>query len=90
MYVFAGGSWYDTGLFNLTDLMVIMDLNWRENPQRSQRRLFSGGGDLNGDGYDDLVLSCFKHNNYGSHLCIWGGPNVSKIIGLYRFVALRT
>jgi len=41
------------------------------------------GGDINGDGFSDLVVSELTHNSLRGRVSIvWGGPNVSSIIDL--------
>jgi hypothetical protein len=44
--------------------------------------LISGGGDVNGDGYDDVIVSAITHNNGGGKsgraYLYYGGPNMDN------------
>ncbi|GAB1468253.1 hypothetical protein MASR2M64_09650 [Candidatus Cloacimonadota bacterium] len=43
-------------------------------------------GDLNGDGYDDIIGSSYLINYYVGELGIWvGGPNMDGLIDLYQY-----
>lgn len=80
--------------FGGTDLTPIHDLElvyhnppYHEwfNPDRNVGNPFIYG-DLNGDGYDDVIGSTYQINYYKGELGIWvGGPNMDGLIDLYQY-----
>lgn len=55
------------------------------NPDRNVGNPFIYG-DLNGDGYDDVIGSTHQINYYQGEIGIWvGGPNMDGLIDLYQY-----
>jgi DNA-binding MarR family transcriptional regulator len=76
-YLFKGGPNMD----NVTDLM------FTGNPTEYLGHLVSGAGDLNGDGYDDVIVGAYgsdwPYSNAGRAYVYFGGPaldNVADVI----------
>ena len=90
--LFANATLGNTGLFNLTALNGTngFKLDGESVNDRAGYAL-AGGGDLNGDGYTDLVLSSVYHNgNTGRVYVVWGGPNIGvKNGGLLPLASLN-
>ena len=90
--LFANTTLGDTGLFNLTALNGANGFRLDgESVNDWAGYTITGGGDLNGDGYTDLVLSSYHHNsNTGRVYVVWGGPNVGvKSGGLLSLASLN-
>ena len=90
--LFANATLGNTGLFNLTALNGANGFRLDgESVNDGTAYAITGGGDLNGDGYTDLVLSSYHHNgNTGRIYVVWGGPNVGvKNGGLLPLASLN-
>lgn len=86
---YVGKVWFGgTDLTPVNDLeLVYHNPPYHEwfNPGRNVGNPFIYG-DLNGDGYDDVIGSTYQINYYQGELGIWvGGPNMDGLIDLYQY-----
>lgn len=86
---YVGKVWFGgTNLTPINDLeLMYHNPPYHEwfNPGRNVGNPFIYG-DLNGDGYDDVIGSTYQINYYKGELGIWvGGPNMDGLIDLYQY-----
>ncbi len=85
----VGGS----GVFHLSSLNGINGFKLDgENNNDNSGRFVSGAGDINGDGYSDLLIGAYGYpqgNNTGRNYVVFGGPGIVGSSGVFNLSSLN-